>query len=276
LSVLFLAATLLPGLVLSGADSLYRAYAFAGVFVILVNAALWSAAFVDRRPQATWLGVLGVALCLFMPLKGFLRFYPRETLAYAAGAVSTRQALSSISRSSHSRTTFEDFTAARSRIPPRGRMLHLCYEPGPGYCIPAPVIVCEPSHSFGGRYHELLLGEPRDARRIFHDLGIDHFGVNLQAQLFLGLPYSPLFRGDSLRENFTVRWQRGDFYLLTWRGPRDPPPSEELLQGLAKLQAEQNRFQRLHNTWVARMRESPHDARRERLASRKEQTDGRR
>jgi hypothetical protein len=88
----------------------------------------------------------------------------------------------------------------------------------------------EINYAFGNRWHEIVFGDPDTAKKALQELGINYFIVSLNAPVFGALPYSPLFTGQSLANNFSIVWESNSRYLLTWNNGQKPTGFEFLLK----------------------------------------------
>lgn len=205
--------------VIPNTSSLIRMYVFVGFLIIPMIVLLWSALLHRLRPTCS-VALTMLALVLPYPaLKMLSQSTDRLHWRYIQGRVSTRQALTLSERIMVTVTPAE----ARKHIGPDGRILSLDYEPNPFSFLPYPPIAGEVSYAFGRKYPVILYGSPEEAIAAFKELGITHFGVNLQCNLFCGIPYSRLFESRSLDRYFSLVWNSGDYYLLTWKH-RDGEP----------------------------------------------------
>jgi hypothetical protein len=225
-----------------GGESLLRMYTFAAVFLVLCLVAGAAALMAPSPPSRSWWGVLAVAACLWVPVQAALIWGGADPWRYALGEISSVQAIMRVPASppeirdrAFLLGRFED---ARKLVPPGERLLHLSYDPNPGYLLGGRPVVTEPSYAFDGHYPELLFGPPEQARAILERLHITHVSFYLEARLFLGLPYSQLFSVENLPRHFELVSSREGFYLLRLKDPASPPSAlpAELLQLLELYQ----------------------------------------
>jgi hypothetical protein len=232
----YLLGVLVVALAFPGGDSLVRMYSFTALLLILGLVALASCLTGPLTARHAWAVGLALSLCIAPPLQAAREAFRGNTLQLALGKVSLGDSLRRYPFTIN--TSLDQFAQAQRLVPPGERQLHLSYDPGPGYLLGGRPIVTEPSYAFGGRYAELLFSPPEQARAILEELHITHVSFNVEGDLFLGLPFSPLFAAANLEEHFELVWRSGGFCLLRLTSPgavgkRLPP---DVLEALARKQ----------------------------------------
>lgn len=235
IAILVLAAYTLGTLSLANvfpaSDSVYRLYAFSfSLLIILMTACV---AMVSRpalqHPALRVALPVGAAVAIsFTFLKEVPAARANLVLAYASGAMSMRDVLTLNDRYSDLPGGFGNFLAAKKAVP-EGRILYMGYSPSPGYLLPLPPLLSEPSYSFGSGYGRILYGDAVDAQRLLKAQDVDYFLINMRSRLFLGIPYSELFQASRIPERLGLHWQSGEFYLLTWKEKAAQPLPESFV-----------------------------------------------
>lgn len=214
-----------------GSNSVYRFYAFALVLVLIAGTAVTGVLFelAALAPVVRSLFVLTCAIAMSVVLLGHASKDRVKLVSdYALGKLPTRQVLTLNDTYSGLPGGFADFEAAK-RAAPRGRILYMGYSPSPGYLLPPPPLLSEPSYAFGNRYGEILYGPADEARAALQAQDINYFLINMRSRLFLGIPYSELFDASNIAQRLGLHWSRNEFYMLTWKSSATRPLPPEFI-----------------------------------------------
>lgn len=227
----FTLGTLSLANVFPASDSVYRLYAFSFSLLIILMAAC--VAMVTRPTLQHAVLRAGLPLGAAVAVSfAFLGKVPAEraklVLAYASGAMSMRDVLTLNDRYADLPGGFGNFLAAK-KVVPEGRILYMGFSPSPGYLLPLPPLLSEPSYSFGSGYGRILYGDAADAQRLLKAQDVDYFLINMRSRLFLGIPYSELFQASRISQRLGLHWQSGEFYLLTWKEKAAQPLPESFV-----------------------------------------------
>ena len=82
------------------------------------------------------------------------------------------------------------------------------------------------SFSMGKEWATIMFDAPAVAKAALQKEGLDYFAIDTSAPFFDLLPYSSLFRPDTINDYFGVTWTDGTVYLLTWRSDRTSSSSQ--------------------------------------------------
>lgn len=235
LAMLFLLGTIVVAQGFSGGGSLDRMYTFTGVFMIVPAVSLWSLVLGKLRPATSIPALICAVLCLVEPVNSLWKSASPESFQFAAGAISLDDVLQTTDRQWIWRGAYSHLKQARGLLQPGQRIAHLSYEPGPGYFLPGPPLVTEPSYAYGRNYDRVLFGTPEEAKETLQQMGITHFSVNLARPLFVGIPFGKLFRYPEVCEQFQLCHRDGDFFVMTWRTDDDAPRLPESIARMLEL-----------------------------------------
>ena len=224
----FLAGALLLANAFPSSDSVYRLYAFASTLVLVLGTTLIGGAVQLALPvPAASIAALLAALFVSHTLLGNVSGERLKTVrAYLLGRMPMERALALNDRYSDLPGGFANFQAARAAAPGQ-RVLYMGYSPSPGYLLPPPPLLSEPSYAFGSGYDRIVYGPAADAEALLRAHGVNYFLFNMRSRLFLGIPYSELFDAAYITRRIGLHWSRDEFYLLTWKEDAATPlPAE--------------------------------------------------
>ncbi len=152
---------------------------------------------------------------------------------YAKGAMSLRDAFQTIESKFHKATTGMSVAAMsefRKTIRPDERILRLAYDAGFSYALPGEGIVSEPTYSLIRNPRKLLTEKSAEVSDYLRERNIRYFTLNLQSRLFSTIAFTSLFDAREMPRYFSVAYEDGDFFILTWRrGDQGRPLPEDLL-----------------------------------------------
>jgi hypothetical protein len=98
------------------------------------------------------------------------------------------------------------------------------------YCMaPGCLIESVVSFKMSGRLDEIVGGDPELAKRRLQEEGLNYFIFMANYRLLDILPYSSLFRPETIGRYLGIKWTDGSTFLLTWIGPDTKPIDEEFL-----------------------------------------------
>jgi hypothetical protein len=232
LLVSLLIGYLAPANLFPGSDSIYRLYAFAGflaiilstAFAILLSGPILANRVLDPLALIAIAGAITWSMLSKLPFERNLNAYD-----YLTGKLTTGQVFTLNDKYSDLPGGFQNFMAAKRAATGGGKIVYLGYSPSPGYLLPSPALITEPSYAFGSYYGEILYGAPYKAEAAFRSLGVEYFLINMRSRLFLGIPYSPLFDTRTIRDHFELKWNNNEFFLLTWKGKGGQPLPDDFL-----------------------------------------------
>lgn len=226
-TILFLLIAIVPILTIQN-ESLLRLYFFLN-FVVPVVVILTLIGLSEMwRPALLHGKALGVVLTLWAAIAMWQSLGSQSnaifaSLSYAAGGLTTADAMKRTADVAGEPDRFDFVREARQKIGPGPKIFALNYAPGPAYAFPRAGLMSEPTYTLGPQYLDMIFGEPDEAMRALHARKIDYFHVSLSAPLFSGLAFSKLFAADTIASHFKVVLRRGNQALLTWREPGEPP-----------------------------------------------------
>jgi hypothetical protein len=111
-----------------------------------------------------------------------------------------------------------------------GRVLSLVYDPGYAYLLPAGGIVSEPTYALIRNRAEIFAKTADGVAGYLRERNISHLALSLRRPLFSTIAFTALFDPDEMRKHFSVVYEDGDFFILTWRSPQGDQPADRLIQ----------------------------------------------
>lgn len=139
---------------------------------------------------------------------------------YAKGAMSLRDAFQTMESKFHKSTTGMSVAAMsefRKTIRPGERILRLAYDAGFSYALPGEGIVSEPTYSLIRNPRKMLTERSDEVADYVRERNIRYFTLNLQSRLFSTIAFTSLFDAREMPEYFSIAYEDGDFFILTWR-----------------------------------------------------------
>jgi|GEM_PF-3287258 len=240
-------AFLLPAMalyLLVSNPSVYRLYIFCAPLTIVVAVLLAHAAFEWTLPPAARLWVTSIflvlasttAVVLAIRDTGYERF--RSIAGFVAGQRSVSDAMREVDNSpyyvgDHARLSV--ITEFRKLLGPDQKILTFNHGAAPGYAFPGIGVVSEPSYSLGPRHLDIVYGEPETAKAVLQGMGINHFYINIEFNLFTSVAFSRLFSPGNIERHLRVESSQGNDYLLGWRVSKDDPPLPAQLVQMLEL-----------------------------------------
>lgn len=100
---------------------------------------------------------------------------------------------------------------------PDGRILSLMYDPGYSYLLPGGGIVSEPTYSLIRNPRKILAEKSNEVADYLRERNIRYFTLNLQSSLFSTIAFTSLFDVREMPRYFSVAYEDGDFFILSWR-----------------------------------------------------------
>ncbi len=91
------------------------------------------------------------------------------------------------------------------------------------------------SFKMSGKLDEIVTGSPERSRDLLREAGLDYFLVIEDTILLDLLPYSALFRPNTIGEYLGIKWTDGTAFLLTWIGPETTPITSDFLEIYTQL-----------------------------------------
>jgi len=92
------------------------------------------------------------------------------------------------------------------------------------YCmVPNCIIESVVSYKLSSRLDEILVANPEDAKLLLQKEGLNYFIFSSKSRIIDLLPYSPLFRPETVGRYFGIKWTDGETYLLTWKDQTTSP-----------------------------------------------------
>jgi hypothetical protein len=233
--ILFLVGTLIPANIFPDSGSMYRLYGFSAYLLIIIISSITIFLIIESSCKDLYRTIIFCITVLIISTSFFI-LIPKDSFKSAyfhiSGINSIAEIIQKIDKKSPVPGEFEYFEAAKNITTRNSKILYFGYSSTPGYVLPYPAILNEPSYAFGTHYRELLYGESEASKEILISMGINYFLFNMKSRLFLGIPYSELFRASSLGKIFNVVWEKDGYYLLTWKGDIGSPPSDNLISML--------------------------------------------
>jgi len=110
-----------------------------------------------------------------------------------------------------------DFRRFRATTGPDGRILALAYDPGFSYALPGEGIVSEPTYSLIRNPGKMLTEKSNKVADYLRERNIKYFTLNLQSRLFSTIAFTSLFDPREMPRYFSVAYEEGDVFILTWR-----------------------------------------------------------
>lgn len=123
-----------------------------------------------------------------------------------------------------------ELVEARRQVGLEERLLSL----SPYYMmVPGRPIELEVDYSYRD-WHVMVFGEAEEARTALQKEGLNYFLLDTERGFgHGGLPYSELFKPETLNSYFDLIWKKGNTYLLTWKNSGQsigPIPAEVIAQ----------------------------------------------
>lgn len=219
--------------------SVYRMGLFSVVFVILAIVVIWkrivSICFGSKFSHVTTVVIicLGVVSVFALATKNIKEQRQRPIIyKYAKGAISLKDALRAMESLSGRPpgTSVTAMSAFRRMAGSDGRILSLAYDAGYSYLLPGEGIISEPTYSVIRDPQAMLAEKPEKVADYLQKRNIKHFVVNLQSRLFSTVAFTSLFDPQEMSRYFSVAYEDGDFFILTWRlNGKEKPLSDYFL-----------------------------------------------
>jgi hypothetical protein len=157
---------------------------------------------------------------------------------YATGGMSLKDAFEAIESRLHKSTTGMSISAMsefRKTIRPDERILRLAYDAGFSYALPGEGIVSEPTYSLIRNPRKSLAEKPNEVADYLRERNIRYVTLNLQSRLFSTIAFTSLFDAREMPRYFSVAYEDGDFFILTWRRSDQEKPLPDYLLTLFEL-----------------------------------------
>jgi hypothetical protein len=138
---------------------------------------------------------------------------------YVSGAMSLKDSMRAMEKV-HKTTTgigVAPMSEFRRMVAAGERILSLTYDAGYSYALPGDGVVSEPTYSFIRNARELLMVPPDEVANQLRERNITYFAINLQSRLFSTVAFTRLFDVREMSRYFSVAYEDGDFFILTWR-----------------------------------------------------------
>lgn len=213
--------------------SVYRLYIFCAPFTIVAALLLAHAAFEWTLPPVARLW--GASIFLVLASTTAIVFAIRDTgherfrsiAGFVIGQRSVSDTMMEVDNSpyyvgDHARLPV--ITEFRRLLGPEPKILTFNHGAAPGYAFPGTGVVSEPSYTLGPRHLDIVYGEPETAKAVLQGLGINHFYINIELNLFTSVAFSRLFSPENIGRFLKVESSQGSDYLLGWRVSDDDPP----------------------------------------------------
>jgi hypothetical protein len=91
------------------------------------------------------------------------------------------------------------------------------------------------SFSMGPQWAAIMFDTPAVAKAALQKEGLNYFAIDTAAPFFDLLPYSALFRPETIGDYFGLVWTDGTVYLLTWRSEQTSPLPLAFYEGYRKI-----------------------------------------
>jgi hypothetical protein len=167
--------------------------------------------------------VFGIGLAMVHGWKSIGKQQRAVIYKYVSGAISLKESMRAVEsfRVPLGRrpqgTSIDAMSAFRKTIRRDGRILGLTYDVGFSYALPSGGIVSEPTYSLIRNPERILAEKPDWVAEYLRERDIRYLTLNLQRKLFSTIAFTSLFDSSEITRFFSVAYEEGDFFVLTWR-----------------------------------------------------------
>ena len=212
------------------------------LFAIAANAWTWNVKLVSARDQRVWsllpiallVGVLGA----WQGQRHWARRIPAETanvVRYLFGQASLAEAYAHADSGYAFGAINPDALAAARQVPYGTPIWSTNVD---SYCmVPGCLIESSVSFKMSGRLDEILGGDPKLAKRLLQEAGLNYFLFMKDYRIIDLLPFSKLFAPETIGRYLGVKWSDGSTFLLTWIGPDTTPIGPDFLEAYERRRA---------------------------------------
>ncbi len=158
-------------------------------------------------------------------------------LRYAFGTISIREVFREMESAGNLAPgmSTDAISEMRKTIREDERILRLTYDSGYYYGLPGQGIVSEPTYSIVRDPRKLLEASPLEVAEYLRLRKIDYFTISVHSSLFSTIAFTSLFDVQEMSKFFSVAYEDGDFFVLTWRDKVSGKPLPDRLLTVFEL-----------------------------------------
>ncbi len=203
--------------------SICRYYVFAVTLMVLLAVHLGT--FVFECLPSRLSAAIAIAICLLIAMAVVPPLPVRVSyVRFALGRLSMRDFYERYAQVPASAWEIPDVVGPGERVwsvseQRAGRLL------GPGVKVENTIssLMCK-------NWHVVVFEDPEAAAAELKKEGLNYFLLDLEQISYGALCYSPLFAPENIGRFFSMAWQSGSIYLLSWRADADEPLPEEFVE----------------------------------------------